>query len=223
MSKKIFVSYKHSDYSVRQAPNTSLITTARDYVNHLETLIDATDQIYKGERDGEDLSKFKDETIASKLRDKIYDSTITIVMLSKNMVEPKPEEDQWIPWEIEYSLREKNRDGRISHCNAVLAVVIPDENSSYEYFIQSGYCISCKPQTFMTNATFDIIGKNMFNHKNPTLANCSVHVGPTSYIGYHSYIHVVKWDDFASNIYTPLETALYINSKIDDYHITKRT
>lgn len=56
------------------------------------------------------LSQLSEETIWEKLKNRIYDSTLTIVMLSKGMREQyKEEKDQWIPREISYSLKEMSR------------------------------------------------------------------------------------------------------------------
>ena len=107
-------------------------TTVRSYVDRMESYFDQTTNIYKGESNNEDLSYFTENTIWEKLKDRIYDSSVTIVMISPNMKESyKSENAQWIPWEIAYSLRETTRGDRNSHTNAVLAVVLPDKSHQY--------------------------------------------------------------------------------------------
>ena len=139
MGKKIFVSYKYADDQVKDLV-LGENSTVRDYVDEFEEKLDSSDNIYKGESEGEDLSNLSDDTIWEKLKNRIYDSSVTIVFISPGMREKwKSDKDQWIPWEVSYSLKEtsrknKNGDSVTSHSNAMIAVVLPDENDSYTYY-----------------------------------------------------------------------------------------
>ena len=198
-------------------------TTARYYVDLLQTHIDANDHINKGEDDGEDMSGFKDEAIASNLRDKIYDSSVTLVLISKNMKDAAtPESDQWIPWEIAYSLREKTREDRTSRTNAMLAVVIPDENGSYEYFVQNIGCAHCGSIRWKQDTLFKVLGRNMFNRRQPKTITCPTGVCGMLHTGNdHSYIHPVKWNDFIQNMNHYLDHAASLNENIDHFDLIK--
>ena len=178
MGKKIFVSYKYAD---DQVENLTLgeNSTVRDYIDKFEEKLDSSDNIYKGESQGEDLSDLSDDTIWEKLKNRIYDSSVTIVFISPGMRETwKKDRDQWIPWEVSYSLKEtsrknKNGDSVTSHSNAMLAVVIPDENGSYSYYLEAKNCCSGGCTMHHTNRLFEIIKKNKFNRiKNASKRTC---------------------------------------------------
>jgi len=139
MGKKIFVSYKYSDSQVQDLNiyeyvkdfwgnviRQKVTTTARHYVDKIDEILEDEDHIFKGEDDGEDMSTLQDATIGSKLGNKIFDSSITIVLVSKGMKEIyTAEKDQWIPWEVSYSIKEQSREGGRSKTNAVLADSMP--------------------------------------------------------------------------------------------------
>jgi hypothetical protein len=215
MGKKIFTSYKYADSNVR-ALTGIYPTTVRDYVDILQDKIDKTDHINKGEDDGEDMSTLADSTIASKLGDKIFDSTVTIVFISKGMKDNTPEKDQWIPWEISYSLREQSRQDKNSKTNAVLGVVLPDNTGTYDWYYRDNP--ACNSVTHFTNQLFTILRENMFNIKNPQTRTCS---GTTILEGECSYIKTVKWDNFIENINWYIEKALEIWRVRDQYNIRK--
>ncbi len=215
MGKKVFVSYKYSDNQVRMI-NRNYYTTARSSVDKLQEMLTFEDHINKGEDDEEDMSSLQDSTIGSKLGDKIFDSTVTIVMISKGMKDNTPEKEQWIPWEVSYSLREQSRQGINSKTNAILAVVLPDTKNSYEYFIT--YNEECDSTTLHTDFLFEIIRENMFNIKNPETRKCN---GTTIYSGNHSYVHSVKWEDFIEDIDKYIKIAVDIYKERDKYEIKK--
>lgn len=220
MARKIFITYKYGDLSVQHIPRFGEYnpTTARHYVDALQAKLDAADNINKGEDDGEDMSGFKDETIESNLRNKIFDSSITIVLISKNMKDPHlAEDDQWIPWEVAYSLKEMARNGRTSGTNAMLAVALPDENGSYSYIVNHYPCVT----SWNTASLFKILGDNMFNRNQKNLYRCTTCSGYHHTGDDHSYIHPVKWSDFITNINAYLDHVVGHQSNLGDFEIVK--
>lgn len=224
MGKKIFVSYKYAD---SQVENLTIYekSTVRDYVTKFEEILDPSDNIYKGESDGEDLSDLSEETIWKKLKDRIYDSSVTIVFISPGMKESwKAEKDQWIPWEISYSLKEvsrknKNGDAVTSRSNAMVAVVLPDIYGSYSYYLESKKCCGSGCTTHHTDKLFSIIRKNKFNLKDANKKMCDT--GSTIWYGEYSYIKAVKWIDFISSYGSYIESACERQDNIEDYVICK--
>ena len=112
MAHKTFISYK---YSESQELRDRIIEALGD---------DAT--YYKGETsDSPDLTDTTTDNIKKNLRDMMYDTSVTIVILSPNMKQSK-----WIDWEIEYCLKKIPRKERVSQTNGVVAV-ISKINGSY--------------------------------------------------------------------------------------------
>tara|TARA_R110002051_G_scaffold108607_6_gene181365 strand:+ start:9213 stop:9908 length:696 start_codon:yes stop_codon:yes gene_type:complete len=228
MGRKVFVSYKYKDTQVLSLNKTDLkfdgvrfysvsrATRVRDYVDELQEII-GKDNINLGERDGESLNDFSDSTIETSLKDKIFNSSVTIVMISKGMKETsKPENEQWIPWEISYSLKEITRSDRTSRMNALFGVVLPDESGNYDWFYKHNPL--CNSTTHMTAQLFGILKNNMFNIKDPITRECN---GTTIIEGECSFIKTEKWDNFKGNHKYYINRAIEIRDNKEQYDIFK--
>lgn len=206
MSRKIFVSYKYADDNVKQLGYSynnlfSEKTTVRKYVDKLEEII-GVNNIYKGENDGEDMSSLSDDSIWNNLKEKIFDSSVTIVLISPNMKEYFiPQKAQWIPQEISYSLKSITHNGRTSDSNGIVCVVLPDKYGSYNYYINK----SLYGTTYNDNVTFDIINNNINNYR----------------YGAGSYIVTVTWEDFLTDFNKYIDEAVEHKDNKEDYNITK--
>lgn len=222
MGHKIFVSYKYADDQVANLSGQKN-STVRNYVDELENYFDSSSHIFKGESSGEDLSQLEEETIWSKLRDRIFDSTMTIVFISPGMkVWDVKEKDQWIPWEVSFSLRttkrkKQNGDIYTSNPNAMLAVVLPDKNGSYSYFLEAKSCCTSGCTMHHTYNTFNIIRENMFNRKSADTETCDT--GFNIWHGDCSYIKSIKWCDFIAGIETHINAAYARQGNISNYEI----
>lgn len=229
MARNVFVSYKYSDAQVQDLGLFEIVdflgtkmkrkitTTARHYVDKVAEKLEKEDHIYKGEDDGENMETLADSTIGSKLGDKIFYSSVTIVLISKGMKEPfKAEKDQWIPWEVSYSLKEQTRQNQRSKANGVIAVVLPDENGSYEYYITRDEECNCR--SLNTPFLFEILRENMFNVKAPNRRLCN---GSYVYSGDASYIQSVKWEDFINNPTKYIDKAIELRDRKDEFELRK--
>lgn len=181
MGRKVFVSYKYKDSNVRMISGVMQPTWPCDYVDYIKNKVLCDDDIYKGENSDEDISSWGEDAIWNHLKNKIYDSTITIVLISPNMKETgKWQRSQWIPWEISFSVRETTRNNRTSHRNAILAVILPDKDGLYNYYdknnlfpilksnIENGYAYVVTWDDFLKYPQVDM--NIAFAHKNDTLS-----------------------------------------------------
>lgn len=236
MGHKIFISYKYHDSSVYQKIEHHLfeqrqvgtLLTPRDYVDVLSEYLEEHSSHYcKAEEDNNDLSTLSDEQIWEILKDKIFDSTMTIVIISPKMKEiGQTDREQWIPWEIKYSLDNNKRhtsSGRevTSPTNAMLAIVLPDRDNSYNYYFENKQCCQTGCRLNKTNTLFYILRKNTFNLKKDTTEyKCAI--GDNVHKGnMHSYITFIKWSDVNSKekIEGAIKHAYQIQSMKEQYDI----
>lgn len=223
MANKVFVSNKYADAQVASLDDRSS-TTARAYVDKIiDALEDGDVAIYKGEEDGEDLSALTDDTIWNSLKERIKDSTVTIVLVSKGMKTIERENEQWIPQEIAYSLKEIERNGRISKTSGMLAVILPEADGSYDHYFEYSNCPTCNTRTHKVSELFEILRNNMFNKKEPTKQSCSSPTHNSSYhVGAdHSYIHQVEWHRFIKNPSMYIQRAADLRDRLDEFEIQK--
>lgn len=226
--RKIFVSYKYKDPDVYIDPiseytpgeDTGYLYTPRHYVDKIIEIV-GKDNIYKGELGDEDMDDFSDDTIDSKLKGKIFDSSVTVVLISPNMKEKNIlEKDQWIAKEIAYSLRNKTRGGKTSKTNAMLAVALPDLYGKYDHAVVHQ---DCGVRSWQTPSFFKIIRENMFNRWDKNHNWCESCLSNHHHGSDHSYIHPVKWEDFISDHNKYIDHALGLREKMDDDFDLTRT
>lgn len=188
MAHKTFISYKYSES-----------------VDLRDRIIKAMgeDSIYYQGENGFSPNKSDDteDVIWNYLKDMIWSTTVTIVILS-----PKMKESSWMDPEISYSLKKISRDGTQSQRNGVVAV-IKKENNSYGWF--KYYYEGADGHGLMgyhENKIFDIISRNRRN-QNPPVYCCDKCRSIDPLTG--SFISYVEEDEFLQNI------DKYINNAFD--------
>lgn len=229
MAHKVFASYKFGDNQVYQGldqrywAENATEATVRGYVNWIEEVV-GSDNIYKGESDGESLSGKTDDQIWEYLKPMVHDSSVTLVIVSpgmKNIFEK--EADQWIPQEVRYSLWEVERGGKTSATNALFGVILPDRNNSYDYIWGKSNCTHCQHIPMLNKEYFfNILKGNIFNKKGDDGTVCQgTSCYSRVYDGDHSYLHLVSFPNFIVNPNIHIDKVLEIQGKKDEYKIEK--
>lgn len=201
MAHKTFISYKYSE--------------ARDLRDRIIDALGDDATYYKGETsDSPDLTDTSTENIKKNLRNMMYDTSVTIVIISPNMKNSK-----WIDWEIEYCLKSITRKDRTSHTNGVVGVIMK-YNGGYSWFKSTNHNDDgCSSVSYDETKVYGIINNNRFN-QNPKVYSCSKCKTVDALTG--SYIAYVQEDDFLAN------PSKYINNAYDKsendasgYNLTK--
>lgn len=178
MAHKTFISYKYSE--ARQLRDDIIDALGEDAM------------YYNGENGfSDDMSSCEADTIKKYLADMMFDTGVTIVILSPHMNESK-----WIPWEIEYCLKHETRKDRTSHTNGVVGVIMK-VNGSYDWLNSYGTnCHGSSTTSYNSELIPNIIFNNHFNSKPPKI-HCSL--CKTYDSEYGSYIEFVDEDTFLAN------------------------
>jgi len=201
MARKTFISYK---YSEAQGIRDEILEALGD---------DAT--YYQGETaDSPDLTDTSTENIKKNLMDMMYDTSVTIIIISPNLKNSK-----WVDWEIEYSLKEIRRKDRISKTNGVVGV-IQKVHGGYDWFVtkvkQDDGCIL---RTYDTSKLYEIINANRYNCKEKVYA-CNKCKSFSQLDG--SYISLIDANDFLSEPEKYIENAFEKSEKADEFNLRKQ-
>ena len=195
MAHKTFISYKYSD-----------VVEGKGYNNLRDRIIrklgdDA--KYYKGENGfTKDISGHSAEYIKQTLKDKLYDTSVTIVILSPNM-----RMSDWIEWELEYSLRNVTRGDRTSRPNGIVAVV---QKQTYGY--GDGYSwMRSYGNSWNTSNLFSVIKDNRNNKKYYTPSNLP-----------DNYIDIITEDAFLNNPNKYIDEAYFKCQNYSSYNLTKQ-
>ena len=178
MAHKIFISYKYSE--ARNLRNSIIDALGDDAI------------YYQGETSSSpDLSDTSTENIKKNLTDMMYDTSVTIVIISPNM-----KNSNWIDWEIEYSLKNITRKGRTSHTNGVVGVIMKF-NGGYSWLkTTSTNGDGCTSSSYDESKVYSIINNNRFN-QNPKKYSCDTCKTVNALTG--SYIAYVEEETFLSD------------------------
>ena len=201
MAHKTFISYKYSE--ARNLRNSIIDALGDDAI------------YYQGETSSSpDLSDTSTENIKRNLTDMMYDTSVTIVIISPNM-----KNSNWIDWEIEYSLKNITRKGRTSHTNGVVGVIMKF-NGGYSWLkTTSTNGDGCTSSSYDESKVYSIINNNRFN-QNPKKYSCDICKTVNALTG--SYIAYVEEETFLSDPQKYIDNA-YDKSENDaaGYDLTK--
>lgn len=137
MAHKVFVSYKFSD-----AVNTR---------EEIRKKLGNEGQYYNGEKGFTPLN-MANSTIKEYLKDMIFDTSVTIVVISPQVIY-----SDWVDWEIRYSLRQPSRLGNTSLRNGIVCVIqsqkdwFGNENCQWATDASGRYKRNIFPQAIIDN------------------------------------------------------------------------
>ncbi|MCP1186037.1 TIR domain-containing protein [Paenibacillus sp. 1781tsa1] len=200
MAYKTFISYKYSE--------------AKELRDRIVGALKDDARYYQGETsESPDMSDRTTEYIKEKLKDMIYSTSVTIVVISPNI-----RKSNWIDWEIEYSLEQIKRGDKTSGTNGVLGIVMK-YNGGYEWLRTSITNQDGHTSTQTNNSyLYNIIINNRLNQE-PKEYFCEMCKTVDSLQG--SYLSLVDEEAFLKNPNRYIENAYDKSKKLNHYKINK--
>lgn len=199
MAKKTFISYKYDE--------------AQELRDEILKKLGEDAKYYQGETsDSPDLSDASTERIKEYLKDMIFNTSVTIVIIS-----PRMKYSQWIDWEIEYALHEYKRGDITSRSNGIVGVIMK-VNGSTDWLKERGVNIhGTSIVKYRNEYLYPIIYGNRYN-SSPEIKHCSECYTYDFMNG--SYITLADEDSFLANPNYYIDNA-FEKSKLSNYILKK--
>ena len=186
MTHKTFISYK---YSEAQDLRDAIIDAMGDDASYCQ-----------GETsESPDLTDTSTENIKKHLRDMMFATSVTIVLITPHMKESK-----WIDWELEYCLKKIPRKNRTSQRNGIVGVIMK-VNGSYDWF---RYMVTKEDGHQLTEYKEELVCPIISNNRrnqNPVVYHCEKCQSIDCLTG--SYISFVDEETFLADIDTYIDNA----------------
>lgn len=201
MARETFIAYKYSE--------------AQDLRDDIIEKLGEAASFYRGETaESPDISDTSVENIKEELKDMIFGTTVTIVIISPNLKNSK-----WVDWEIEYSLKEYKRGNITSKTNGIVGVIMK-VNGSYDWLISASQQYDgCSTRFFKTDMLYDIINRNRFNLSTENKYSCPNCKSYDKLGG--SYISLIEEHVFLNNPQEYIENAYNKSKEITKYDLSK--
>ncbi|WP_407498465.1 TIR domain-containing protein [Elizabethkingia anophelis] len=201
MARETFISYK---YSEAKGLRDEIIKKLGDDAKY-----------YRGETaQSPNLTSTSIDYIKNNLKDMIYGTSVTIVIISPNMIN-----SEWIEWEIEYSLKVISREGRASRTNGILGVIMK-VNGSYDWLVSHTNNVDgCSSRHINKDYLFDIINSNRYNLVTDDKYSCLTCKSFDMFSG--SYFSLIEEDSFLTNPTLYIENAYEKSNNLWKYKISK--
>ncbi|MBK6263688.1 TIR domain-containing protein [Marivirga sp. S37H4] len=202
MARETFIAYKYDEAS-----------DLRDEI--IEKLGDDS-RYYQGETaESPDMSGDKIDRIKNSLKDMIFQTSVTIVIISPNL-----KNSNWVDWEIQYSLKEYKRQSTTSRTNGIVGVIMK-YNGSYDWLIsrnqnQDG----CTPRVIDDSKLYDIVNNNRYNLNTDNKYSCPNCQSFDQLNG--SYIALVEEENFLNNPSHYIENAYNKSKESWNYNLSKQ-
>lgn len=201
MAHKTFISYKYSE--------------AQDVRDRIIDSLGDDAVYYQGETsDSPDMSDRKTDTIREKLKDMLFDTTVTIVVISPHMVE-----SEWIDWEIEYSLCEYKRNGKSSSPNGLVGVIMK-YNGGYDWIEKTTLrADGCRTVSYDEKYLYPIVVNNLCN-QSPKKYICK-RCHTVDWLN-GSYMALVDEENFLKDPQRFIDNAFEKHENIGGYELCKK-